>query len=274
MLTKQLPIAIYFLISSFNLFSQSYQITISNPELSGKNKYEFDILIKSTSGEFELTSYQVSLKYYIDRDHLNFYYVNGSSDLNSVPVVGIGILGNGEDSLLTFASLPGTDTITENEINIGRFVISSNESLTGEEIRLFWNFSGDAVTMLTGSGFSNFTDPANHFPKNNHFTFGKSEVNDAGTETIFPPKFELLQNYPNPLNPSTTIKYAVQSESFIQIKVYNILGEEVRNLVDQYQSPGVYEIKFNAESLPSGYYVYSLFSNEKIIDNKKMILLK
>ncbi|HSP88777.1 MAG TPA: T9SS type A sorting domain-containing protein, partial [Ignavibacteriaceae bacterium] len=200
---------------------------------------------------------------------------NGSSDLNNVPAVGIGILGTGEDSLLTFASLPGIDTITENEITIGRFVISSEESLLGEEIILLWNFSGNAGTMLTGSDFNNITDSVNHFPQNkNYLTFNKSETNDAETETIFPEKFELLQNYPNPFNPSTTIKYAVQSESFIQIKVYNILGEMVKNLVDQYQSPGVYEINFNAESLPSGYYIYSLFSNEKLIDNKKMILIK
>jgi hypothetical protein len=53
-----------------------------------------------------------------------------------------------------------------------------------------------------------------------------------------------------------------------------VLGEEVKTLVDEFLTRGVYEVRFDAESLPSGYYIYSLYANNKMIENKKMILIK
>ena len=88
-----------------------------------------------------------------------------------------------------------------------------------------------------------------------------------------PYKFSLEQNYPNPFNPGTIIKYSIPFSSFVLIKVYNILGNEVTNLVNEEKSAGDYEIEFNASDLPSGIYFYTIRTG-KFIQTKKMILLK
>jgi len=98
--------------------------------------------------------------------------------------------------------------------------------------------------------------------------------------------FLLDQNYPNPFNPSTTIKYSISSivgtghpantgqvAPSVQLKVYDILGQEVATLVNEQQKPGSYEVNFYADKLPSGIYFYKLQAG-KNIQVKKMMLLK
>ena len=90
-----------------------------------------------------------------------------------------------------------------------------------------------------------------------------------------PKEFKLFQNYPNPFNPSTTINYHVsQNNSLIELTVYDLTGKEIRKLVDKKQSIGIYQINFSAENLSSGIYFYKLNINGKILDTKKMILVK
>ena len=71
-----------------------------------------------------------------------------------------------------------------------------------------------------------------------------------------PSSFSLSQNYPNPFNPSTVIKYQIPKESFVTIKVYDVIGREVKTLVNGNKSAGSYELNFNASQLPSGIYFY------------------
>jgi hypothetical protein len=85
--------------------------------------------------------------------------------------------------------------------------------------------------------------------------------------------FTLEQNYPNPFNASTRIKFTVSGNERISLKVYNILGKLVNDLVDRDMSSGTYEVEFSAESLPSGIYFYSLVTNGLKL-TKKLILLK
>lgn len=88
-----------------------------------------------------------------------------------------------------------------------------------------------------------------------------------------PNKFLLTQNYPNPFNPQTTIEYQIPELSFVTIKIYDILGNELRTLVSKEQSAGIYEINFEAENLPSGVYFYRIRAGN-FIDTKKMLLLR
>jgi hypothetical protein len=88
-----------------------------------------------------------------------------------------------------------------------------------------------------------------------------------------PNEFELLQNYPNPFNPSTKIKFSVAENSLVQLKVYNLIGELVADLIDENLEKGTYEVEFNAENLSSGIYIYVLRANE-FISTKKMVLLQ
>ncbi len=88
-----------------------------------------------------------------------------------------------------------------------------------------------------------------------------------------PKKYSLLQNYPNPFNPSTAIKYQIPNSSFVSLKVYDILGNEVESLVNETKAAGSYEVKFNGSNLSSGIYFYQLKTN-KFTSTKKLMLLK
>ena len=98
-------------------------------------------------------------------------------------------------------------------------------------------------------------------------------------ETI-PAEFSLAQNFPNPFNPTTKIKYsipafAVGNENFrsVQLKIYDILGKEITTLVNDQKAPGSYEVEFNALNLPSGTYFYQLQA-KGYLQTRKMMLLK
>ncbi len=83
----------------------------------------------------------------------------------------------------------------------------------------------------------------------------------------------LSQNYPNPFNPSTKIRFSITKSSFVILKVYDVLGREIKTLVDEEKSAGIYEATFNASTLPSGVYIYRLQAGT-FIETKKMVLIK
>jgi len=90
---------------------------------------------------------------------------------------------------------------------------------------------------------------------------------------VIPTNFILSQNYPNPFNPTTIINYSVPKSSFVSLKVYNVLGQEVATLYEGFQKAGYYKSEFNATKLASGVYLYRLQSNGFSV-TKKMILMK
>jgi hypothetical protein len=96
-------------------------------------------------------------------------------------------------------------------------------------------------------------------------------VKDNSNE--LPVKYSLQQNYPNPFNPSTKISWQSPVGGWQTIKLFDVLGNEIATLVDEYKSAGKYEIEFDAAALPSGVYFYQLKAGE-YINRKKMILLK
>jgi hypothetical protein len=85
--------------------------------------------------------------------------------------------------------------------------------------------------------------------------------------------FELFQNYPNPFNPTTTIKFSISEPQKVKLIIYSLLGEEIKVLVDEYKSSGNHSVIFNASSLSTGVYIYSLIAGNKRL-SKKLILLK
>lgn len=92
-------------------------------------------------------------------------------------------------------------------------------------------------------------------------------------EKYIPATFNLTQNYPNPFNPNTTIQYAVPHQTFVTLKVFNMLGQEVSILVNEQLRAGAYTAKFDASRLSSGIYFYQLRSGS-FVDTKKMLLMK
>jgi N-acetylmuramoyl-L-alanine amidase len=112
-------------------------------------------------------------------------------------------------------------------------------------------------------------------------------VTDVFADNSLPGEFILEQNFPNPFNPTTTIRFSLpdnrngQSNLLqnVSLKIYDMLGREVSTLIDEEKAPGNYEVKFNAKNLASGVYIYRLqsgdsHSGEVFIQSKKLILLK
>lgn len=95
----------------------------------------------------------------------------------------------------------------------------------------------------------------------------------AGNSSEIVYDYELSQNYPNPFNPTTTISYRIKEAGFVTMKVYDILGNEVANLVNETQEKGSYSVTFDASDLPSGIYIYSLRVND-FVQIRKMTLLR
>jgi hypothetical protein len=88
-----------------------------------------------------------------------------------------------------------------------------------------------------------------------------------------PDKYSLEQNYPNPFNPTTSIKYSVSRSQNIKLVVYDILGKEIKILVNEKQSPGIYEVTFDGSNISSGVYFYKLSVGD-FNQIKKMIFEK
>ena len=85
--------------------------------------------------------------------------------------------------------------------------------------------------------------------------------------------YALLQNYPNPFNPTTVIRYNIPKDGFVILKIYDILGREVKTLVNENKLQGRFEVSFNASSLASGVYIYQLRAGN-FVSTKKLLLLK
>ena len=98
-----------------------------------------------------------------------------------------------------------------------------------------------------------------------------TEINETGSNV--PLDFALEQNYPNPFNPSTNIKFVIPNASLVTLKVFDILGREVKELLNEYKSAGKYNVTFDATTFSSGIYLYQLKSNN-FVSTRKMILIK
>lgn len=102
------------------------------------------------------------------------------------------------------------------------------------------------------------------------------DVVTTGVEELdgqIPMVYSLLQNYPNPFNPATNIRFAIPEAGLVTIKVYNLLGQEVSTLINEFKNAGTYQVDFNAGNLSSGVYFYSINAGN-FTSTRKMILMK
>ena len=127
-------------------------------------------------------------------------------------------------------------------------------------LRSFWfqdDYTGSAVGVNTKLLFTS--------------SGGSTFAGVTGTE--FPDKYILHQNYPNPFNSSTVIEFEIPKRTEIKLSVYDMLGREVKTLVNEIKSPGKYIVSFDASSLSSGVYFYKISAGE-FSDVKRMVLIK
>ena len=104
----------------------------------------------------------------------------------------------------------------------------------------------------------------------NRFNIMLTDVED---ETQLPTEFALMQNYPNPFNPTTTIAYHLPNTSKVQLKVYDVLGNEIATLVNEEKSSGIYNVQLTMNNVSSGIYFYKITAGD-FVQTKKMILVK
>ncbi len=145
-----------------------------------------------------------------------------------------------------------------------------NEGLPTNAIASF--VAVDPSTLRAGSVFylglfDNQVGGARIFKR----TFTVTNIENTDNETV--DNFNLEQNYPNPFNPSTKIRFDLPSSGYASLKVYDMLGREIAELVNEELSAGIYEFTWNAHSLSSGTYFYELKTKEYSL-RKKMMLLK
>ncbi|MBK7868346.1 MAG: T9SS type A sorting domain-containing protein [Ignavibacteriales bacterium] len=112
-----------------------------------------------------------------------------------------------------------------------------------------------------------------YFNVNGESITGILDDGHNSTNSGIPDRYELFQSYPNPFNPTTTIKYSIPRVSFVNIRIYDILGREVKTLVNEEKLPGIYSIQFNGGNFTSGVYFYRLQAGS-FVETKKFILLK
>ncbi len=135
------------------------------------------------------------------------------------------------------------DSITKNDLNSVCF--------TNENTGWFLGMNGTILKKMDG----NVTSLTNNY-------------NQENADNFF-----LQQNFPNPFNPSTKIKFQIFKTGYISLKVFDLLGHEVANLVDETKSAGTYEVEFDAIRLSSGIYFYRIRSGD-FTETKKMLFLK
>ncbi len=105
-----------------------------------------------------------------------------------------------------------------------------------------------------------------------------SNVTDMGPGSQQPVTFEVDQNFPNPFNPTTEIRYSIPKDNVVEVRIYNSLGQQVKTLVSQYQSAGQHNVTWDGtnnfgQKVSSGTYIYIVKSGN-YLDRKKMVLLK
>lgn len=148
-------------------------------------------------------------------------------------------------------------------------------SLESSGIRIETGHKFESITGILFYSFSNYK----LVPRKNDDFVG--HITDVEKVNIIPETFNLSQNYPNPFNPTTIIKYNIAnvvdanyaSTTNVVLKIYDVLGREVRTLVNQVQKPGSYEVNFNASELSTGIYFYTLKAGS-FYQAKKMMLIK
>ncbi len=253
--------------------THDYKMSLSHARKINNNVFEFDVFIKTSGKKFVLENYQCAFNFgkNLPGNTIQFDYIANSSELQNSPVLSAALTNEEGKNLLVFASHPsGSDTIQENEIRIGRFKVKTINPSGDSILSVSWNFEGDINTIISASSM-NITNPANHLD----FEGNVSNSN----ESLLPKVYALSQNFPNPFNPSTSIRFSLPFDSKIKISIYNALGELVANLADKIEQAGNHDITWNASGMSSGLYIYTieaepLKGGSTFKSVKKMMLLK
>ncbi|MBS1552773.1 MAG: T9SS type A sorting domain-containing protein [Bacteroidetes bacterium] len=179
-----------------------------------------------------------------------------------------------------------TSLISGNNVSLNWSTVSEKNNsgfdIERSSVNGIWTKVGNVAgngTTTTGHSYS-FTErnlaSGNYSYRLKQIDFnGNFEYFNLSNEVIIgvPTNFELSQNYPNPFNPSTKISFGLPNDGKVSLKIYDMTGKEVMTLVNEVKTAGFYSVSFNASSLSSGIYFYTL-SADNFTATKKMMLIK
>jgi len=152
-----------------------------------------------------------------------------------------------------------------------------NTSYTTATTVLGTTMSGMEITeyhdLSTACSYTGFTTPVAQTARANTCFEINTGVGTGNNFSTVPTKFSLSQNYPNPFNPVTKINFAIPKQGFVTLRIYDVLGREIKTLVNEVKTAGEYSVDFNASEFSSGVYFYRLES-QGFTDIKRMMLIK
>lgn len=205
---------------------------------------------------------------------------NGVSIKTDNPVINANpnLSANANYSAMTTTSITGGTVISLNIARTGNCHVLTPGTYKLGEIR-FNRLDTQSCVRLTinlnsvlQDSITQLLNPAN-WTATVDTTCRTVNITGIGPNSEIPTVFKLYNNYPNPFNPVTTIKYDVPTNSFVKITVFDVLGKEVDRLVNMNMTPGSYNVEWDAKSFSSGTYLYRLEAGD-FVDVKKMILVK
>ena len=205
-----------------------------------------------------------------------------SKRLRNLPTGTIEITINKKLKLDYFVFVSDLRTARTRELPLVSAVHNVNGDIKSKLTTIDQNYAEMFPTERIDLSFSTTTNSGNRayilktvgrYETDTTFVAKQNNLAKLNEQPIIPTENKLYDNYPNPFNPSTIIKYSLKDDGKVTLKIYNSLGEEVRTLVNEIKPAGNYEVEFNASNLPSGVYIYSIQSGE-FVSSKKMILLK
>ncbi len=214
---------------------------------------------------FVISDIDLSSGIYTDSSGINYFYdVSFSAqDSSGKNIPEPFYLNSGKYAVIKiYKSNAFNNFIANTNINLSLALAFAYETSTG------YDLSG----IQTFDSTSSITAYVSHFSK--VIGTNKSDVTDVKTvENNIPSRFALKQNYPNPFNPSTNIEYDLPQKSYVELNVYNILGEKIATLVNGVKEAGSHIVNFNPGNISSGLYIYQLRTN-KVTISRKMIFMK
>ena len=225
-----------------------------------------------------------------DFPDINNMLISGLSLLNpgyGFAVGDLGLMLKYNDDSIPVELTKFTASIKENKV-ILKWVTATETNNLGFWIQRKFSKGDDwlDIGFVEGKGTTTETNSYNfidHQLTNAHIYYRLKQVDYDGSFTYskiisvyfntVPLTYQLFQNYPNPFNPTTTITFSIPEKQDVNIYLYSILGEKLKELVNEVKDPGYYEVNFNASNLASGVYFYRLVAGS-FVSTHKMLLLK
>ncbi len=183
-----------------------------------------------------------------------------------VMAVGVAVFTAGTSTTSSYATANGTSFSCPIVAGVAALLLSANPTLTPVQVRNILRETASnrtAPNREIGWGIVNARAALER----------ARQVSATTSVSAAPQTFELYQNYPNPFNPITQIRYRLPVSSKVRLEVFDMLGRRIATLVEARQEAGEYQMRFNAENLPSGIYLLRLQAGG-FSDTKKMLLVK